>query len=596
MTDGEEHLVADGQFDFSQGVDSGRVTTLESELNPLGLKRTQLAWMLNATCRGGGITQRTGWQPVVQDVAAAGLLFQGGFIYSPNYTNPYAILSVAGRIIKVMLEAPYTVTDLSAVFGLVNPATPPESYFCQAEEFLIIQAGDFGMTPTPTLPLFWDGTTLRRSTGITGPLGGELPAATAMDYFMGRLWYAIGREYCAGDIVGGASGTLPYNFRDAVLKVSENPLAIGGDGFTVPTSAGLIRALKHTANLDTALGQGELYIFTRKVIYALNVPVTRAEWLTSEEPLQRVAQLVNGSYGDRCIAASNGDLFYQAPDGIRSFQVSVRFFKQWGNIAISSNVQRILDFNDRALMRLSSGIQFDNRLLQTALPVQTDSGVVFQAIVPLDFDIISSLQEQKPPAWEGHYEGLDHYQLLEGDFGGLQRAFSVVRSRETGAMQIWELTDSYRTDNGDTRVAWYVETPAYTWAAAGYERKLKELAGGEIWIDKIFGSVDFQIEYRVDSDPCWRYWHREQLCAARSSCEDVNNPVCYPEQPYRESYKIPVILPTPPFPDCQYPNKRPVNIGYQFQVKITIKGWCRIRGLILYALPRDRQPYEGLTY
>src|SRR5262249_16452120 len=149
-----------------------------------------------------------------------------------------------------------------------NPNTV-KAYFEQAEEFLIIQSGD-----NATLPLFWDGNTLRRSKGITDRTKGppypngvnEIPAATAMDYFMGRLWYAQFRQYSAGDIVGGPSGSnvAPtfYNFRDSLLNVTENPLVLGGDGFTVPTQSGNIRALKHSANLDTALGQGQLFIFT----------------------------------------------------------------------------------------------------------------------------------------------------------------------------------------------------------------------------------------------------------------------------------------------------------------------------------------------
>lgn len=576
--------ITDGQWDFSGGIDSGRVTTIASELAPHGLQRNQLAWLTNATVRGGGILQRTGWRFRAR-VHNGNALFQGGFLYEPDFADPYLVVSIAGRIYQIRVDTDYSVVDITGASP--NPALERQSFFVQAEKFLVIQAGD-----NATLPLIWDNATMRRSNGIGGVPPNEIPAATAMDYYMGRLWYAQGRTYSAGDIVGGESGTSANDFRDAVLRVTENPLALGGDGFTVPTNAGNIRALKHSANLDTALGQGNLYVFTRKVIYALTVPVTRVEWSQSKEPLQRVVQITNGTYGDRCIAQINGDLFYQSTDGIRSLLLAIRYFQQWGNTPISENENRVLQFNDRSLMRFASAIEFDNRLWQTALPVDTVNGVASQAIIPLDFDLISSLQEKLPPAWEGMYEGLDVLQMFSGDFGGRERAFAVISSRVDDSIQVWEFTDAERFENGDNRVNWFIETPAYIF---GKEFELKTLNGGEIWFDKLFGTVQVLVEYRVDADPCWIFWHETTICAARSTCEDVHNPICYPEQGFREGYKWPITLPEPPLNPCQEMNSRPSNIGYQFQVKITLKGWCRIRGILVHAIPVDKAPYDGLT-
>lgn len=603
--------MVDGTFDFSGGVDSGRTTTLQSQLNPNGLPRTMLAWLDNGTVRGGGIQPRFGFQPLLKLLASG--LFQGGFLYTPDFANPYLILLVSGRVYKALVEAPFTVTDLSAEFHLTNPATVPQAFFAQGEEFLIIQSGDLFINPTPTLPLFWDGTILRRSNGITGNTTGpkinELPAAGPMTYYQGRLWYAQGRTYTAGDIVGGPSGTSAYDLRDSILKVTENPLALGGDGFTVPSTAGNITALSYTSNLDSTLGQGPLYIFTRNQIYSLVVPVTRTAWIAADsntQPTQTVAQIKYGSVSDRCVVHVNGDLFYQTLlPGINSLFVATRYFQQWGNVPISRNENRVLAFNNRALMPFSTGINFDNRLLQAVLPMQTPEGVVFQGIVPLDFDIIGSFGAEginsigqasvrPPPAWEGMQEGMDVFQLFEGDFGGLDRAFAAMRSRIDGSIQIWEVTASSQADNGDNRIGWYFETPAYTW---GKEFELKQLDGGDIWIDSVSGTVELQVQYRVDADPCWQDWHQTQFCAARNSCEDANNPVCsqYPLPTFCEGYKFPISLPTPVAAQCATMNKRPVNIGFQFQVRVQVKGWCRVRGLFLYTLPVERRPFEDLT-
>jgi hypothetical protein len=269
----------------------------------------------------------------------------------------------------------------------------------------------------------------------------------------------------------------------------------------------------------------------------------------------------------------------------------LRYFSQWGNTPISNNIDRALAFNDRALMRFSSGIEYGGRMYQTLLPEQRTQGVVSRGIGVLDFDPLSTLQEKTPPAWDGLWEGLDILQLFQGDFGGRDRAFAVILSRVDDSIEVWEITNDRRFDNVDTRVNWFVEFPAYTW---GREFDLKRLDGGELWVDKLFGQVDMRIYYRQDANPCWQLWHVVRFCTARTTCETVDNPVCYPEEPLREGGKFPITLPVPPLPPCDTQNARPMNIGHQFQVKVEVSGWCRIRGLILYAIPVLKQPFEGL--
>ena len=627
-TSNAETYLPDGSFDFSGGVDSSLVTTVQSALNVNGLPRNNLAWLNNATVRGGGITQRSGFQPLVRLIDAG--RWQGGYIYEPDGANPYLVCSISGVIYSVLLEAPFTVTDLTGG----NPAflNPPDAemvWFAQGENFLVIQAGDF-YTPGPvvsgttdalgrTLPLFWNGISLRRSIGITtatpasiAPGINEIPAATCMDYYGNRLWYAFARAFAAGDIAGGPSGTAGYHFRDSILSVTENPLCFGGDGFSVPTNAGNIRALKHSSSLNAALGQGQFYIFTRKTIYMLTVPQTRTDWINAtadNQPTLTVIQIVNGTVGDRCVVPVNGDLFYQSFDpAIRSLLTAVRNFGQWGNTPISQNELRALAQNDRGLMRFSSGIQFDNRLLMAVLPQVAADGVnvIHRAMLPLDFDVVSNLatvgatdvsgtSAMTPPVWEGANDGLNVLQLFDGDFGGLPRAFAVVISDVDASLNVWEITSSNRFENGDNRVTWSPEFPAFTWATSGLEFKLKQLKGGEVWIDKVFGTVDMDVYYRCDADPCWHHWLHTSFCSKRD-CRELDDPcvVAYPPPPFREGYVWPVVFPEPKFA-CDSMGVRPSTIGYQFQTKIMLKGWCRIRGLILYALPHLEPQYHGLA-
>jgi hypothetical protein len=617
----KEVYIADGTFDFSGGVNSNAVTTVRSDLNPNGLQRNQLAWLSNATVRGGAILQRTGWQKLL-DLIQNGL-WQGGIMYETfdNTSNPRIVCSISGHIYSVLLDPPFTVTDLSVKFGLFNPATVDEAFFVEAEGFLLIQAGDFLTAAPATLPLIYRSPfggqpeIMRRSRGLNGnvitpPLLQEIPAAMAMEYYQGRIWYAQGRLVSAGDIVGSPfSGTAPYNFRDSVTRVTENPLAIGGDGFTVPSQAGNIRALKYTANQDSSLGQGPLYIFTRKQVYSLAVPVSRDLWVkagndtapphgtsaTNTGTAQLIpVQINNGSAGERGIARINGDLYYQSFDpAVRSLIVATRYFQQPGNTSISINEIRALNFENRALMRFNTSFSFDNRALFGSQAKQTPSGVVVQGFLPLNFDSVSSLEERRPAVWEGIWEGIPALQAFTGDFGGLERAFAVIVSNQDTTIDVWELTQSSRTENGDNRIGWYAEFPAFTWSTAGWELELKKLRGAEIWISRVVGTVELTFYYRPDSDPCWHLWFETSFCAARNCAEDINNPVCYPVgPPFGEGYEWPIELGEPPEPACNLSlkAKRPTDVGYQFQTKVVVKGFCQIRGLVLYATQVEKAP------
>lgn len=518
------------------------------------------------------------------------------------------IFDTSGNLLATVIVA----FVIPAVSSTVNIKATP-GYTGAVPKSITINNESWSITSSGTVPpganqVYLVNLTDTPGNTVTAPITiyavNELPAAGPMGYYQARIWYAQGRKFVAGDIDGNqSSGTTGYDFADSVLKVTENPLAVGGDGFAVPTEAGNITAISFTANLDTALGQGPLYVFTAKQVYSLVVPVTRADWIaasSSNQPMQTVAQINNGAVGDRCVAHVNGDLFYQSLDpAIRSLIVATRYFNQWGNVGISSNEQRALQFNDRSLMSYASGIQFDNRLLQTILPMQTASGVVFQGIAPLDFDLVSTLQQRSPPSWEGVLEGVDILQLLTGDFGGLDRAFAVVVSREDQSIDVWELSTNNRTDNAgtaatsDNRINWYIESPAYTWVK---EFELKQLHGGEIWLDRVFGSVDVTVYWRPDASPCWNLWHKQTMCVARSCAEDINNPcaVPYPNPAtYTEGYKFPLTLPEPNTPGDPM-LVRPATIGYQHQVKIVIKGFARIRGIMLYSEIKERNLYDGL--
>lgn len=594
-------ILVDGSMAWGGGVDSIKVPTISGPNNPDGLDRNQNAWLVNAIDRDTGLTQRSGWQPLGL-VAGAGQLYQGGIVYSPIAGDPYLLCVIGGHIYSVTFSSPPVVTDLTLVFAQVPiTQTLPRCFFVQAEEFVVIQWGDLVSNP-----FFYDGVQLWQSNGIINPgsvdPNNELPPGGPMVYYQQRIWIAqwngLHRVLCAGDIVGNqASGTAPYGYRDSVLKVTECPLAFGtgGDGFAVPSQSGDIRALAYSANLDATLGQGNLMIFTRGPVYTLDVPITRTDWIattSNKQPTMKVIQLTNGSVNDRSIVAANGDLFFQTITGdIGSISTALKYFQQWGNTPVSSNEHKIVQRQNKALLQFVSGINFDNRLLMSALPKQLENGVVCDAIIPLDLTPINSFGKGATPAWQGHWEGLQWLQLFVADFGGLDRAFGLTVGKTTSEIDLWEITEDAKEENGDNRVTWISTGPAFDF---GSSIKLKKLVSLELWFDRLWGTVDFAVYYTPDQYPCPILWSTFTECAARNSIEDITFVNQYPPATdYREQYRIKV-LPTPEPAECNILSSRPLNVARQFQITIVVTGFCRIRGIFPKTLPVERSLYEDM--
>ncbi len=386
---------------------------------------------------------------------------------------------------------------------------------------------------------------------------------------------------------------------DAVLNVTESPLIVGGDGFTVPAQSGNITAIFNNANLNNPLGQGVLFFGTNKGIFQLSIPISRTSWIAttnSNQPLLTPVQLVNGPVSDRSIVQVNGDVYYQSLEpGIRSLFASVRNFGQAGNIEISAQEQRVLQFSNRALLNFGFGVVFNNRLLESQLPIQLPQGVIHQALVPLDFVPMSTFAASQQPIWEGMYEGLQFLDAVTADFGGLERCFAMVVSEKDSSIQLWEIVQAAKFDADSTdqskRISWQIEFPAFT---LGDFFQLKRLVSDELWVDRLFGTVIFTMEYRPDGQTCWLPWHKWQACSAKNSAEDVTNPITYPLVEFGECYKFSMTLPKPPA-TCDSCMIRPSDIGYQFQTRLTIKGYCRVRGHILKMNKVEESLYHNIV-
>lgn len=403
--------------------------------------------------------------------------------------------------------------------------------------------------------------------------GNELPAGRMGVYGMGRVWMSLvdGKQFTASDLVGGSSGTVAYNFRNSVLNVTENNYLLGGGNFAVPGPYGEIRAMVFAETLDSSLGQGALQVFTPSTVFSCNAPVDRATWQNLTNPILTESAKGGGGLSQWSTVNWNSDILSRAKDGIRSLLLTRREFNTWGNVPISREIQPQLDRDSDSLLGYSSAAVFDNRHLETAEPELVENrGVIWKRLTAINADPTSSLQGKAPSVYDALYwSGLNIFQILKGDFAGVERCFAFTLNQITDKIELWELLKSSNPaiyDDVDTRIVWSIESPMIDFGQK--DPRLRErlrLGQSEISVNELRGKVSFQAYYRPEFYPCWIPWGAWEECSINENASETS-----------PSFRPNMGLPEPDPDWCDETNNRPLREGYFFQVKLVVTGHCKI--------------------
>ncbi len=412
----------------------------------------------------------------------------------------------------------------------------------------------------------------------------ELPAGRVLTYGMGRVWQSLtdGISFIAGDIVGGSSGSPTYNFRDSVLKVTENSYLANGGSFSVPSNLGNITAMRFTSNLDTSLGQGNLMVVTPGGIFSCNTPVDRTTWASLTNPILTESLIGLGGLGQGSTIVVNGDIIFRAVDGIRSLILARREFTSWGNTPISFEMKRVLDRDNPQGLPYSSAVQFDNRMQMTSSSVQGPQGVYHQGLIALNFDTISGIQGKSASVYDSLWTGLNVLKIIEGQFNGVHRCFAFTYSAVESKIQLYELLKQgdLHLDNGSTPITWSFETPVLFKDVKGKGVfDLCSLEDGEFYVKDILPGelVNFKVEYRPDFSTCWFPWHEFQFCNSSTSTQPA--------------YGARLGLGKPTSGMGTGSNTTSSNFGRWFQMRFTISGHCVFMGMKLSASLQPQTQY-----
>jgi hypothetical protein len=582
MSERAPRRYTDGSVAFDGGIDYG--------VMPSEIDKNQVAFAVNASFREGFISPRPGFvqkdyslcvsitadnSEITADqtnVTADGWsedcygpqsltgVFQCALPYIADDGRTFILMLISGKV-WLYNCAQNTAQNLSVTPDLENASNLLDGWMVQAENFVVIQDGF-------SKPLIFNGTNLRRANDD------EIKCGKVMAYVNGRIWYALpnGFSFRATDIVYG-DGT-----RASVLKETENTFLNEGGDFAVPSDSGGITAMAVPGNPDTSLGQGPLLVFTPRYVFSVQAPVDREVWKNLNYPIQAISLLTSGALGSRSAITVNGDVFYRAIDGIRSFIIARRSFSDWGNTPISGEMTPVVENDQTNLLWASSAVVFDNRVLMTSQPRFNSEGVVHKSISVLDLELINSMRKKAPPAWAGIWTGLNVLQLVKTENAYGDACFAIARGAD-GSIQIWEITKSekydYNLNDGKKNIQWLFQTKAYNFEVPF---GLKRLDSGDLFIDQLEGGVSFNVEYRPDQYPGWLEWIDFAECATVTNCFNL----C-PISNFKSQYRPKMRFPTPSDLACNDTISTPSRNLYEVQVMLTITGYCRVKSLRVHA-------------
>jgi hypothetical protein len=566
-------LRKDGQRTLQGGMNSGR--------SPVLLGPEECSYATNVTFRGGYPTNRPKFiQVQVADAAGfpghaaafATQIFQGAAVYDLDDGNEVIMSMTSGILTQLNIAGPGLTVQEVYNDGKNNP-TAPQCWFCQAEEYFVIQDGS-------ATPLIMQGLSTIRRAQTT-----EVPVGTAMAYGQGRLWLAQGRQVVAGDLLGGPTSVISFTEQTYLGEAAY---------FGVPLNSGNVVGLIFIEQGDTNTGQGDLLLFARNAVYSIQASVPREA--TTTQPgwqgtpgMQKIAITNIGGTGWRNLTNVNSDVFFRARDGWRTYRTARNQMYGWGTAHISNEMQRVMGEDSLYLLDYASSALYKNRVYLTSqpLPYRSDGASSFGGLVVLDLDIISSVinksnlasesansiitgVQRGSPAYDGFWQlpgGRRILQILSGTFEYVERIFIFCLNPSTNQTEIWEMTDEQAFDIQNTPVTCQVETRAMDFKLPD---SFKELRRGDLYFTSMMASIKVTVEYRSDGYPAWTLWQTLTLQSQQAPCT-MNLAICQNPGCPVEGYWFCRSL-TTPNPDCDVNTSKLLRNGYFFQFRITWVG------------------------
>lgn len=574
------------------------VVAQDAATHPSYLPEFYVSESVNRTFRGGINRTRPAirWlklyagegqsESIVADIESGN--FQGSYPYrATNYdTSDGLLVSVSGVIyfIKTVNNVGYCyeLPRDNTTFTSWNDPSLMHTWFVQAEDRVYIQNGY-------QAAIAWDGN-LNNPAKRLNPFLGQMPIGTLMEYAFGRVFVTDKfNQIYASDIIFGNGFTDTSNTEN----FTEITYWAEGGAFSTPSTMGNITAMKVMPYIGGNLrGQGELVVLTENGAFSMDVSIPRSLW--NQTQIQRISLLGRGCTSPY-VTTANSELWFRSHDGWAFYSNSQSEFGRYFSMRkLSREVNKWVSKDTPWLKQFASTMFFDNYLISTVAPEtkRTNSEGLnryHRGLVILDLDQSSSPapDAQISFRWNGVWTGVRPTQCLSAQIIGEKRGF-IWSFDQDNKNRIYEVTTNQQDDygpNGTTRIQSFFVSGRYDFNKSGATNKFqrKKLTGGEIWLSEIPGSVESQVEFRADSNPCWS----ELKIPTEFGCDPCSPQVdgCVPRfggNRYKR-YKFT----SPDASECNDLAGIPAVEGSEFQIRVNLEGTATVDRVRIMANLKD---------
>ena len=314
-----------------------------------------------------------------------------------------------------------------------------------------------------------------------------------------------------------------------LLRFTETTYLSEGGSLQIPSFMGKITGMIFMPIQDTSTGQGDLLVFCEYGTATFSVAVPRSQW-KSTQAFQRVLFQSIGATSHSSLVTTNGDVFFRAFDGLRSYRNARAELSTYGQVPMSAEMNSVLQYDTKPLLSEVSSIVFDNRLLFTASPKVDYSGispvspskqpVTFSKIVALDFTTLSTVGGKRAASYDGMWAGIDVLQLIAGIVNGKPTAWALAYDYVNGRLNVlWEITEKGAFDVPlgveSQKINSILETRSFSF---GTFAEQKRMIRADFWLSDVQDRVDVKVYWRPDQYPCWREWHSFSRCGTVQNC------------------------------------------------------------------------------
>jgi len=329
--------------------------------------------------------------------------------------------------------------------------------------------------------------------------------------------------------IGGFVTKANVGSESDLLRFTETTYLSEGGTLQIPSFMGKITGMIFMPIQDTSTGQGDLLVFCEHGTATFSVATPRDQW-KSTQGFQRVLFQSIGATSHSSLVTTNGDVFFRAFDGLRSYRNARAELSTYGQVPMSAEMNSVLQYDTKPLLSEVSSIIFDNRLLFTASPKVDYSGispvspskqpVTFSKIVALDFTTISTVGGKRAASYDGMWAGLDVLQLITGIVNGKPTAWALAYDYVNGRLNVlWEITEKGAFDVPlgveSQKINSILETRAFSFGTLAEQ---KRMIRADFWLSDVQDRVDVKVYWRPDQYPCWREWHSFSRCGTVQNC------------------------------------------------------------------------------